>query len=92
MAVNIYARRSWELELIVNVFLIVGVWKMSSVASSNHLTVLADDKPNQRNKLHFPQREFGKASVVLRSFPPQCFKRWLRLHYREEGWFYVSLA
>ena len=78
--------------LIVNVFRIVDVWKMNSVASSNHLTALADDKPNQPTKFHFPQREFGKASVVLRSFPPQWFKRWPWLHYREEGWLYVSLA
>ncbi len=57
----------------------------SSTASSSHLTALADDKPNQPTKFHFPQREFGKASVVFRSFQPQWFKRWPWLHYREEG-------
>ena len=29
---------------------------------------LEDDKPNQPTKFHFPLREFGKASVVLRNF------------------------
>ena len=58
------------LVLIVNVFRLVDVWEMSSAASSSRLTALADDKPNQPTKFHFRQREFGKASVVLRSFQP----------------------
>jgi len=65
---------------------VVDVWEMSSEtcgASSSHSTTVVE--PNQPTQFRFPQREFGKSSVVLRSFQPQWFKRWPWLHYKEEG-------
>ena len=35
----------------------------------SHSTAVAEQ--NQPTQFHFPQREFGKSSVVLRSFQPQ---------------------
>ena len=42
------------------------------------------DKPHQPSNFHFPQREFGKTSVVKRSFQHNWFQRWPWLHYDEE--------
>ena len=42
------------------------------------------DQPHQPRSFKFPQREFGKTSIVKRSFQPQWFDRWPWLHYDEE--------
>ena len=42
------------------------------------------EKPHQPLSFKFPKREFGKKSVVKRSFQPQWFARWKWLHYDEE--------
>ena len=42
------------------------------------------DKPHQPSNFRFPQREFGKTSVVKRSFQHNWFQRWPWLHYYEE--------
>ena len=42
------------------------------------------DKAYQPSNFCFPQREFGKTSVVKRSFQPQWFGRWPWLHYDED--------
>ena len=42
------------------------------------------DKPHQPFNFHFPQREFGKTSVVKCSFQHNWFQRWPWLHYGEE--------
>ena len=42
------------------------------------------DKPHQPSNFHFPQREFGKTSVVKRLFQHNSFQRWPWLHYDEE--------
>ena len=39
------------------------------------------DKAHQPLNFSFPQREFGKSSVVKRSFQAQWFQRWPCLHY-----------
>ena len=41
-------------------------------------------KPHQPSNFHFPQREYGKISVVKRSFQHNWFQRWPWLHYDEE--------
>ena len=42
------------------------------------------DKPHQPSCFRFPQRDFGKTSVVKRSFQRQWFDRWSWLHYDED--------
>ena len=42
------------------------------------------DKAHQPSLFHFPQREFGKTSVVKRSFQRNWFDRWSWLHYDED--------
>ena len=42
------------------------------------------DEPHQPRSFRFPQREFGKTSVVKRSFQQQWFKCWSWLHYDED--------
>ena len=58
---------------------------MASSGSGSQLpTPAIGDKPHQPSFFHFPQREFGKASVVKRSFQRQWFDRWSWLHYDED--------
>lgn len=47
-------------------------------------TPLIGEKPHQPLSFKFPKREFGKTSIVKRSFQPQWFSRWPWLHYDEE--------
>ena len=55
------------------------------MASGGRLpTPAIGDKAHQPCAFHFPQREFGKKSVVKRSFQSQWFGRWPWLHYDEE--------
>ena len=42
------------------------------------------DKAHQPSSFHFPQRVFGKTSMVKRSFQRQWFDRWSWLHYDED--------
>ena len=42
------------------------------------------DKVHQPSSVHFPQRMFGKTSMVKRSFQRQWFDRWSWLHYDED--------
>ena len=39
--------------------------------------------PHQPASFSFPQRQFGKKSVVLRSFQPSWFRSWSWIHYNE---------
>jgi len=41
-------------------------------------------EPHQPTRFKFPKREFGKKSVVKRSFQVEWFKKWPWLHYRED--------
>ena len=43
----------------------------TSVSTSQQSTSVIGDKPNQPSGLNFPQRAFGKTSVVKRSFQAQ---------------------
>ena len=47
-------------------------------------TPVIGSSANQPRQHRFPQREFGKTSVVKRSFQQQWFDRWPWLHYCEE--------
>ena len=47
-------------------------------------TPLIGNKAHQPRKFQFPQREFGKTSIVKRSFQKQWFDRWSWLHYDED--------
>ena len=63
----------------------VRVSAMASSGSGSQLpTPAIGDKPHQPSFFHFPQREFGKTSVVKRSFQRQWFDRWSWLHYDED--------
>ena len=66
----------------------VGSVRVSAMASSGSGSQLPTpaigDKPHQPSFFHFPQREFGKTSVVKRSFQRQWFDRWSWLHYDED--------
>ena len=42
------------------------------------------EKPHQPLSFKFPKREYGKKTVVKRSFQAQWFKRWSWLHYDED--------
>ena len=42
------------------------------------------DSAHQPSNFRFPQREFGKSSVVKRSFQQHWFQRWPWLHYNED--------
>ena len=56
----------------------------SSGSSSQLPTPAIGDKAHQPSSFCFPQREFGKTSVVKRSFQRQWFARWPWLHYDED--------
>ena len=47
-------------------------------------TPLIGNKAHQPRKFQFPQHEFGKTSIVKRSFQQQWFDRWPWLHYDED--------
>ena len=47
-------------------------------------TPLIGNKAHQPRKFQFPRREFGKTSIVKRSFQQQWFNRWPWLHYDED--------
>ena len=56
----------------------------SSGGGSQLPTQVIGDKPHQPSFFHFPQREFGKTSVVKRSFQRQWCDGWSWLHYDED--------
>lgn len=56
----------------------------SSSGSSRLPTPAIGDRAHQPSSFHFPHREFGKASVVKRSFQRKWFERWSWLHYDED--------
>ena len=41
-------------------------------------------EPHQPKRFNFPKREFGKKSIVKRSFQADWFLKWPWLHYRED--------
>ena len=47
-------------------------------------TPLIGNKAHQPRKFQFPQREFGKISIVKCSFQQQWFDRWPWVHYDED--------
>ena len=57
----------------------------SSGGGSRLPTPAIGDKAHQPSSFHFPQRVFGKTSMVKRSFQWQWFNRWSWLHYDEDG-------
>ena len=58
---------------------------MTSSRSGSQLPMpTIGDKAYQPSHLCFPRHEFGKTSVVKRSFQPQWFGRWPWLHYDED--------
>ena len=56
------------------------VLKSSTVPES---TTLLPTEPHQPQTFPFPKREFGKKSIVKRSFQPSWFLRWHWIHYME---------
>ena len=54
----------------------------SSSCASNSRPVEAVT-PHQPASFTFPQRQFGKKTVVLRSFQSSWFRSWSWLHYNE---------
>ena len=57
----------------------------SAVSSVSPTTVTVLPKePHQPRNIRFPQREFGKKSVVKRCFQPSWFGKWPWLHYVED--------
>ena len=52
--------------------------------SRNLQVPVVGDEPHQPKSFIFPQREFGKTSIVKRSFQCQWFDRWSWLHYDED--------
>lgn len=54
-----------------------------SSLSSTTLTNLPTE-PHQPRSFQFPKKEFGKKSVVKRSFQPVWFSKWPWLHYVED--------
>ena len=46
--------------------------------------LIGGNKAHQPCKFQFPQREFGKTSIVKCSFQQQWFDRWPLLHYDED--------
>ena len=57
--------------------------RMMDAASSDRS--ILPEKPHQPRAFHFPKREYGKKSVVRRSFQTAWFDKWPWLHYREEN-------
>ena len=55
--------------------------RMANMSSSHSQVPAVGDKPNQPKSFIFPQREFGKTSIVKRLFQRQWFERWSWLHY-----------
>ena len=53
------------------------------MATTQLPTPVIGDKAHQPHTFRSPQREFGKSSVVKRSFQQQWFSRWPWLHYDE---------
>ena len=47
-------------------------------------TPVIGETPHQPQSFKFPKREFGKKTIVKRSFQPQWFNRCLWLHYNEQ--------
>ena len=41
-------------------------------------------EPHQPRRFNFPKREFGKKSIMRRSFQAGWFAKWRWLHYRED--------
>ena len=59
--------------------------KMALSSGSKKLsTPVIGNKAHQPCSCKFPQRDFGKTSVVRRSFQRQWFDRWSWLHYSED--------
>ena len=56
---------------------------MATMSSSGSI-VLSTTQPHQPRTFQFPKREFGKKTVVKRSFQPSWFTKWPWLHYVEE--------
>ena len=56
---------------------------LSSAASSASTRAGLPGKPHQPVGFSYPKREFGKSTVVRRSFQPSWFTRWPWLHYLE---------
>ena len=56
---------------------------MSSSSSTGSIVLSATD-PHQPRTFQFPKRDFGKKTVVKRSFQPSWFAKWPWLHYVEE--------
>ena len=57
---------------------------MDAATASSDRSILPE-KPHQPRAFHFPKREYGKKSVVRRSFQTAWFDKWPCLHYREEN-------
>ena len=57
--------------------------RLVAVADYQHRP-LVTARAHQPSSIHFPQREFGKTSVVKRSFQPKWFQWWSWLHYDED--------
>ena len=55
-----------------------------SSGSKKLSTPVIGNKAHQPCSCKFPQRDFGKTSVVRRSFQRQWFDRWSWLHYSED--------
>ena len=53
---------------------------MASMSSDSDSSIMT---PHQPRHFKFPQREFGDAVIVKRSFQPSWFDRWAWLHYDE---------
>ena len=75
-----------HLKLGMNIFELVTYCVLSM--SSSHLPHAIGDKLHQPQTYHFSQKEFGKTSVVKRSFQPQWVQRWSWLLYT---WLFASL-
>lgn len=57
---------------------------MAMSSSSSLVPSRIPGKPHQPLNFPFPKREFGKTTIVRRSFQPSWFSKWPWLHYLEE--------
>ena len=55
------------------------------VAGANIIFPTISAEPHQPRHFNFPKREFGKKSIVKRSFQADWFLKWPWLHYREDN-------
>ena len=54
-------------------------------AEANIIFPTISAEPHQPRHFNFPKREFGKKSIVKRSFQADWFLKWPWLHYREDN-------